>query len=223
MDPGVSTTQRKDARRVEQDRKVTEETSRLHLPSDGDYGAVHGVSDIPILEAIIILTSPIRYLERVNVGQARLAGMQKDLGMTDKMWSTGISAYYIGYIISQLPATIWIAKGLPRYQIPCYVIAWSSVTACMAAMKSGWAFILCRFLVGFAEGPFLPIVSLITSSWYTKEEAPLRMAIWHAGNIGSSCLSGLLAAGIQLGMEGTLGIRGWKWFLIIEGKSTLAD
>lgn len=149
--------------------------------------------------------------------------MQKDLGLSDKMWSLGISAYYIGYIISQLPATIWIAKGLPRYQIPCYVIAWSSVTACMAAMKAGWAFVLCRFLVGFAEGPFLPIVSLITSSWYTKEEAPLRMAIWHAGNIGSSCVSGLLAGGIQLGMEGTLGIRGWKWFLIIEGKCIEAE
>lgn len=49
------------------------------------------------------------------------------------------------------------------------------------------------------------------------------MAIWHAGNIGSSCVSGLLAAGIQLGMEGTLGIRGWKWFLIIEGKCPSAE
>jgi len=169
---------------------------------------------------MLMLMPTLRYLERVNVGQARLAGMQKDLGMTDTTWSLGISAYYIGYIISQLPATVWIAKGLPRYQIPCYVIIWSSITACMAAMKSGWAFVFCRFLVGVAEGPFLPIVSLITSSWYTKEEAPLRMAIWHAGNIGSSCVSGLLAAGIQLGMEGTLGIRGWKWFLIIEGEHT---
>jgi hypothetical protein len=48
-------------------------------------------------EADLMLTSFIRYLERVNVGQARLAGMQKDLGMSDKMWSLGISAYYIGY------------------------------------------------------------------------------------------------------------------------------
>jgi MFS family permease len=168
------------------------------------------------------LTPFCRYLERVNVGQARLAGMQKDLGMSDKTWSLGISAYYIGYILSQLPATVWIAKGLPRYQIPCYVIIWSGITACMAAMKSGWAFVVCRFLVGVAEGPFLPIVSLITSSWYTKEEAPLRMAIWHAGNIGSSCVSGLLAAGIQLGMENTLGLRGWRWFLIIEGESALS-
>jgi hypothetical protein len=73
------------------------------------------------------------------------------------------------------------------------------------------------------RGSILPIVSLMTSSWYTKQEAPLRMAIWHAGNIGSSCVSGLLAAGIQLGMEGTLGVRGWKWFLIIEGKCPSAD
>jgi MFS family permease len=48
----------------------------------------------------------------------------------------------------------------------------------MAAMKAGWAFVLCRFLVGFAEGPFLPIVSLITSSWCTKEETPLK---WQSG------------------------------------------
>lgn len=146
--------------------------------------------------------------------------MQKDLKMTDTQWSLGISVYYMGYIISQLPATVWLAKGLPRYQIPCYVITWSAVTACMAAIKTPWAFILCRFLVGFSEGPFLPIVSLMTSSWYTAKESPMRMAIWHAGNIGSSMVSGLLAAGIQLGMEGTAGMRGWQWFLLLEGMLT---
>ncbi|KAI4857994.1 hypothetical protein E4T45_00495 [Aureobasidium sp. EXF-8846] len=30
-------------------------------------------------------------------------------------------------------------------------------------------------------------------------------------------VSGLLAAGIQLGMEGTAGMRGWQWFLLPEG------
>jgi MFS family permease len=162
-----------------------------------------------------------RYLDRINVANARLAGMQSDLHMSDTMWSAGISLFYVGYIISQLPASVYLAKGLPRYQMPCYMLAWSVVTACMAAMSSGWSFLICRFFVGLAEGPFLPMVSLMTSSWYTKEEAPLRMAIWHAGNIASNIFSGLLAAGILTRMEGVSGLRAWQWFVLLEGMMLL--
>lgn len=76
---------------------------------------------------------------------------------------------------------------------------------------------LCRFLVGFTEGPFLPVVALMTSSWYTKEESPLRMGIWHAGNIISNVFSGLLAAGILTNMDGIAKLTAWQWFLLLEG------
>lgn len=85
-----------------------------------------------------------------------------------------ISLFYVGYIISQIPANIVIAKGKPRWLLPCCMLGWSAVTICMTAMTKPWAFMLCRFLVGVTEGPFLPGVSLMTSSWYTKEESPLR-------------------------------------------------
>lgn len=130
--------------------------------------------------------------------------------MTDTQWSAGISMFYVGYIISQVPASVVLAKGNPRIIMPCLMLAWSAVTICMAAMTSGWAFILCRFLVGVTEGPFVPCVSLMTSSWYTKQESPLRMSIWHAGNIVSNVISGLLAAGILTRMEGVGGVSAWK-------------
>ncbi|KAF5678610.1 major facilitator superfamily transporter [Fusarium heterosporum] len=166
---------------------------------------------------VVTLMLLMGYLDRINVANARLAGMQDDLHMSDTMWSAGISLFYVGYIVTQLPATVYLAKGLPRWQMPAYVIAWSVVTACMAAMTSGKSFLVCRFMVGLAEGPFLPMVSLMTSSWYTKEEAPLRMAIWHAGNIASNIFSGLLAAGVLENMNGIAGMRAWQWFVIIEG------
>lgn len=86
----------------------------------------------------------------------------------------------------------------------------------MAGMTTGWSFVLCRFLVGLAEGPFLPMVSVMSSSWYTKEEAPLRMAVWHAGNIASNVFSGLLAAGILTNMDGVANMRAWMWFFVLE-------
>ena len=163
------------------------------------------------------LISQYSYLDRINVSNARLAGMQSDLHMTDTVWSAGISLFYVGYIISQVPATVLIANSKPSIIFPSIMLAWSAVTICMPALSSGWGFCLCRFLVGFAEGPFVPAVSLLTSSWYTKKESPLRMGIWHAGNIISNAFSSLLAAGILTNMNGIAGLRSWQWFILLEG------
>ena len=158
------------------------------------------------------------YLDRVNVSNARLAGMQEDLHMSDVEWSAGISLFYVGYIISQIPANIIIAKGQPRILLPIIMLCWSVVTICMPLVTRPWGFMLCRFIIGITEGPFVPAVALVTSSWYTKAESPLRMAIWHAGNIVSNIISGLLAAAVLVNMDGTAGLASWKWFFILEGE-----
>ncbi|KAI9896618.1 hypothetical protein N3K66_008790 [Trichothecium roseum] len=168
---------------------------------------------LPVITAMLLMS----YLDRINVSNARLAGMQEDMHMTDVEWSAGISLFYVGYIISQIPANVVIAKGRPRVILPCVMLAWSVVTICMPAAKSPWAFMLCRFLVGVTEGPFLPGVALMSSSWYTKQETPYRMAIWHAGNIVSNVFSGLLAAGILTNMDNIANLHSWQWFLLLEG------
>lgn len=62
----------------------------------------------------------------------------------------------------------------------------------------------------------------VTSSWYNKEESPLRMAIWHAGNTISNIISGFLAAGILTTMDNVHGLHAWQWFFIIEGAISIA-
>ena len=62
----------------------------------------------------------------------------------------------------------------------------------------------------------------MTSSWYTKQESPLRMGIWHAGNIISNVISGLLAAAILTNMDNIAGLHAWQWFFIIEGAVSIA-
>lgn len=79
--------------------------------------------------------------------------MQEDLGMSDVEWSAGISLFYVGYIISQVPGNVWVAKSSPRIILPCIMLAWSAVTIAMPAVTAPWGFMLCRFLVGVTEGP----------------------------------------------------------------------
>lgn len=103
------------------------------------------------------------YLDRINVSNARLAGMQEDGNMTDVEWSAGISLFYVGYIISQVPANIVIAKGKPRILLPCVMLGWSCVTIAMPAITSPAGFMVCRFLVGLTEGSHDLILRLLRS------------------------------------------------------------
>jgi MFS family permease len=97
------------------------------------------------------------------VSNARIAGLQKDLNMSDTVWNTGISAFYIGYLVGQLPGNLWLAKADPRWLLPSMMMAWSAGTICMPAMTNGAGFAVCRFFIGFAEAPFFPGITLSKS------------------------------------------------------------
>ncbi|KAM6504685.1 hypothetical protein FSOLCH5_015187 [Fusarium solani] len=159
----------------------------------------------------------MNYLDRINVSNARLAGLQEDLNMTDTVWNAGISCFYVGYLIGQLPGNLIMAKTNPRLFLPTIMLMWSAGTICMPAMTNGAGFCIVRFFIGLTEAPFFPGLTLMTSSWYTKEESPFRMAIWHAGNTISNIISGFLAAGILEHMDEVAGLHAWQWFFLIEG------
>jgi MFS family permease len=111
--------------------------------------------------------------------------MQTDLGMTDVQWSAGISMFYVGYMVTQLPGVLLLSRGKPRIIMPLMVVAWSLPTILFPLVKNAPGFILARLAVGIAEGAFFPGIALMTSSWYTRDELPFRMALWH----GAPCLS----------------------------------
>lgn len=94
------------------------------------------------------------------MSNARLAGLQEDLNMTDTIWNTGISTFYVGYLVGQLPGNLWLAKADPRWLLPSMMMAWSIGTICMPAMTNGAGFAVCRFFIGLSEAPFFPGITL---------------------------------------------------------------
>lgn len=77
---------------------------------------------------------PTSYLDRINVSNARIGGMQDDLNMSDTMWNLGISTFYIGYLVGQLPGNLWLAKTNPRWFLPSTMVAWGAATICTPAL-----------------------------------------------------------------------------------------
>jgi MFS family permease len=69
-----------------------------------------------------------------------------------------------------------------------------------------------RALGGALEGCADPAFLLITSMWYTREEQPIRIGIWHSGYGVGVALGGLL--GYAIGhIKGAL--PSWKYEFLV--------
>ena len=47
---------------------------------------------------------------RTNIGNARPAGLQRDLGLSNKQYSIALTVTYIPYIVAELPLTLALKK-----------------------------------------------------------------------------------------------------------------
>jgi MFS family permease len=91
----------------------------------------------------------------------------------------------------------------------------------MAVIDSFQHLVILRVFVGIVEAGFAPGVLLIFSSWYKRHEQSRRFAVFMSAAILSGAFGGLIAGAITSGLEGTHGLRGWRWLFIVEGAATV--
>jgi len=75
-------------------------------PEDTETGTVNELSllrklDIRLLPAVGILYL-LSFLDRSNVGNARIEGLTDDLHMSGNQYLTGLTLYFIGYVIFEV-------------------------------------------------------------------------------------------------------------------------
>ncbi|CAK7219258.1 hypothetical protein SCUCBS95973_003758 [Sporothrix curviconia] len=163
-------------------------------------------------------------LDRGNVSQALADGMLADLGLSTDQYNTGMTLYYVCFLVAELPAQM-ISKRLgPDVWIPMQMVAWSAVACAQAALpgSSPSVFYATRSLLGMLEGGFVPDVVLYLSYFYKGRELPARLAAFWAAYVATSIVSAFFAFGILhlRGHGGHGGWTGWRWLFVIEGALT---
>lgn len=173
--------------------------------------------------ALFVLIYIMNYLDRNNIGAARLKGLQTDLGLDNNQYATCLSILYVGYILMQVPSNIFINRiQRPSLYISLVMLVWGLISTLTGNVENFGGMVAIRFLLGFVEAAFLPGALLILSKWYTRKELALRNAILFCGNLISNAFSALIAAGVLSNMQGVLGHAAWRWLFWIEGAFTMA-
>lgn len=170
---------------------------------------------LPVL-AVLFLCS---FLDRTNVGNARLYGLEADTGMTDLQYDQGLAVFYATYVASEIPSNLILKRVSPKVWLPFLTLAWGTVAMCLGFIHNFGSFITVRALLGLTEGGLLPGMVLYLSGIYRRGELALRIGIFYTAASLSGAFGGLLARGIaEIGTRG--GLSSWRWIFVIEGLLT---
>ncbi|KAL8721888.1 MAG: hypothetical protein Q9225_001524 [Loekoesia sp. 1 TL-2023] len=165
---------------------------------------------------IIMMLYLFAFLDRVNIGNARLYGMEEDLGMQGNQYQTAVSILFVTYLLSEIPSNLVLKKFTPSRWISFITVSWGIIATLTGIAQSYAGLIICRLLLGLVEGGLFPGATVYLTLFYTKRELALRVGYLFVSAAIAGALGGLLGYAIGL-MDGISGQRGWRWILIIEG------
>lgn len=109
----------------------------------------------------------------------------------------------------------------PSLWIPACEIAWTVLTMSMAAARDVETMYVLRFFVGLAEACAFPGYAALLGGWYGPTQLFKRMAIFEQTSAIAGMFSGYLQSGLYTGLNGRLGLKGWRWLFIFDGVISL--
>ena len=158
----------------------------------------------------------INILDRVNVSMTRLQ-MMPDLGMCEGAYAFGAGAFYIGYVVFEVPSNLILARVGARRWISRIMISWGLITCALMAVQEPWHFYVLRILLGFAEAGFFPGIILYMTYWFPTRLRARTVAFFMAASPLTGALGNPLAGAIMNFMNDLAGLQGWQWVFVLEG------
>ncbi|KAI9813844.1 MAG: hypothetical protein M1827_003634 [Pycnora praestabilis] len=171
---------------------------------------------IPILW-ILYATS---FLDRINLGNAKIEGLEKDLHMTGNDYNVATLMFFVPYILLEVPSNVLLKRVAPSTWLSLLMVLWGIITVCQGLTQSYAGLVVCRVLLGTFEAGFFPGSIYLISMYYKRHEFQRRYTVFFTSGLVAGAFGGLLAFALAK-MKGLGGYNGWRWIFIIEGLFTI--
>jgi len=172
---------------------------------------------IPLLLASYV----VAYLDRVNVGFAKLQ-MMDQLGFSDTVYGLGAGMFFIGYFLFEVPSNIILHRMGARVWIGRIMISWGLISAAMMFVTTPTMFYVMRFFLGVAEAGFFPGIILYLTYWYPADRRARITAMFMTGIAIAGVIGGPVSGIIMKYTDGIYGWQGWQWMFLLEGLPSVA-
>ncbi|RMY02802.1 hypothetical protein D0868_07791 [Hortaea werneckii] len=154
------------------------------------------------------------FLDRSNIGNAKIAGLVEDLKLDNDQYEWLLTAFYIAYILFEW-MTLCYKIFPPHIYISCCVMAWGVLASLQSITSSFGGLLVLRTLLGIGEAAFVGIPFYL-SFFFRKDELAFRIGLFiSAAPLATSFASSLAWGIVSLG--GKTGIASWRLLFLLEG------
>lgn len=67
------------------------------------------------------------YIDRTNVSNAKVVGIEQDLGINDSRYSWLLIVFFIGYLVMEVPCNMVLSHSRPSAFLPTIMLLWGTV------------------------------------------------------------------------------------------------
>ena len=78
---------------------------------------------IPMLAALYLLS----FLDRGNIGNAKIQGLQTDLKLTGPQYNLCATVFFFTYCAFEIPSNLLLKRFRPSIWLPSIMVAWGTV------------------------------------------------------------------------------------------------
>ncbi|SCW04600.1 LAFE_0H17128g1_1 [Lachancea fermentati] len=175
--------------------------------------------DICVVPALVLLYFAA-FLDRINISNARLYGMESDLGLHGNQFNIALTVFFVPYVVFEIFANYLAKRFKPHWCFSVSMFVFGCATIGCGFVKSFGGLVAARFFLGVAEAATFDLIFYILSSYYTLREAQRRFSIFFSSTTLSGAAGGSIAYQIYNGINNNH-LANWRWIFVIEGIVTV--
>lgn len=171
------------------------------------------------LVLFVALLYMLSFLDRSNIGNARIAGLSTDLNLSSAQYEGLLTAFYVTYVLFEWMTLLYSVLP-PHVYIALCVAAWGLIASLQSVAPNFGVMLLLRAALGIAEAAFGPGVPFYLSFFFRREELAFRTGLFiSAAPLATSFASSLAWAITLLARRGPF--AAWRLLFLIEGFPSL--
>lgn len=159
------------------------------------------------------------FLDRSAIGNARVAGMEKDLKLSSSQYAACVSVFFALYCLFEVPSNLLLKKYGAKIYLPIIVVLWGLVMTFTGLVKNFAGLLSMRLILGLFEAGLFPGITYYLTNLYPRKEIQTRIAIFFSAATIAGAFGGLLAYGLSF-VE-VNGYDRWPWIFFVEGILTV--
>lgn len=118
----------------------------------------------------------LAFLDRVNIANANVFGLSKDLKLTGDKYNTALVIFFVPYMLLEIPSNIMLKRFRPHVGLSMNMLGFGFCCIMQGIVKSYSGLLAARFFLGVFETGMFPGAFYLIGMWY-RVRRPFRSSV----------------------------------------------